>query len=55
MNSGVTGGGAMDVEGFQNMLAFAKENGTKFGKEFDAKAAENEIWTNRFVDGGKAK
>ncbi|HVX76883.1 MAG TPA: ABC transporter substrate-binding protein [Bradyrhizobium sp.] len=55
MNSGVTGAGAMDVEGFQNMLAFAKENGTNFGKEFDAKAAENELWTNRFVDGAKAK
>jgi NitT/TauT family transport system substrate-binding protein len=55
MNSGVTGGGAMDVEGFQNMLAFAKENGTNFGKEFDAKAAENELWTNRFVDEARAK
>lgn len=55
MNSGVTGGGAMDVEGFQNVLAFAKENGTNFGKEFDAKTAENELWTNRFVDGAKAK
>jgi NitT/TauT family transport system substrate-binding protein len=55
MNSGVTGGGAMDVEGFQNMLAFAKDNGTNFGKEFDAKAAENELWTNRFVEDAKAK
>jgi NitT/TauT family transport system substrate-binding protein len=55
MNSGVTTGGAMDVEGFQNMLAFAKENGTNFGKEFDAKAAENDLWTNRFVEDAKAK
>ncbi len=54
-NSGVTGGGAMDVEGFQNMLAFAKENGTNFGKEFDAKAAENDLWTNRFVEEAKSK
>lgn len=55
MNSGVTGGGAMDAEGFQNVLAFAKDNGTSFGKDFDAKATENELWTNRFVEGARAK
>ncbi|HUN99287.1 MAG TPA: ABC transporter substrate-binding protein [Bradyrhizobium sp.] len=55
MNSGVTGGGAMDVQGFQNMLSFAKDNGTNFGKDFDAKDMENKLWTNRFVEGAKAK
>ena len=40
---------------FPNMLVFAKEMGTNFGKEFDAKAAENDLWTNRFVDGAKQK
>ena len=48
-------GGKLDAAGFQNTLTFAKEVGTDFGKEFDAKAAENDLWTNRFVDGAKAK
>jgi hypothetical protein len=39
----------------QNSLTFAKEVGTNFGKEFDAKSSENDLWTNRFVDGAKAK
>jgi NitT/TauT family transport system substrate-binding protein len=55
MSSGVADGGKLDAEGFSNMLTFAKEIGTNFGKEFDAKAAENDLWTNRFVDGAKAK
>ena len=55
MNSGVADGGKLDAEGFSNMLVFAKEMGTNFGKEFDAKAAENDLWTNRFVDGAKTK
>jgi ABC-type nitrate/sulfonate/bicarbonate transport system substrate-binding protein len=55
MNSGVADGGKLDAEGFSNMLIFAKEIGTNFGKEFDAKTAENDLWTNRFVDGAKAK
>jgi len=55
MNSGVADGGKLDAEGFSNMLTFGKEIGTNFGKEFDAKAAENDLWTNRFVDGAKAK
>ena len=55
MNSGVADGGKLDAEGFSNMLVFAKEMGTNFGKEFDAKAAENDLWTNRFVDGAKQK
>jgi ABC-type nitrate/sulfonate/bicarbonate transport system substrate-binding protein len=55
MNSGVADGGKLDAEGFSNMLTFAKEIGTNFGKEFDVKAAENDLWTNRFVDGAMAK
>jgi ABC-type nitrate/sulfonate/bicarbonate transport system substrate-binding protein len=55
MNSGVADGGKLDAEGFSNMLTFAKEMGTNFGKEFDAKAAENDLWTNRFVEGAKTK
>jgi ABC-type nitrate/sulfonate/bicarbonate transport system substrate-binding protein len=55
MNSGVADGGKLDAEGFSNTLTFAKEMGTNFGKEFDAKAAENDLWTNRFVEGAKTK
>src|SRR4029077_19733528 len=50
MSSGVAEGGKIDVESMQNALTFAKEVGTNFGKEFDAKAAEDDLWTNRFVD-----
>jgi ABC-type nitrate/sulfonate/bicarbonate transport system substrate-binding protein len=55
MNDGVADGGKLDAEGFQNMLTFAKAVGTDFGKEFDAKAAQDDLWTNRFVDAAKAK
>jgi NitT/TauT family transport system substrate-binding protein len=55
MSSGVADGGQIDVEGMQNSLTFAKEVGTNFGKEFDAKSSENDLWTNRFVEGAKAK
>ena len=55
MSSGVADGGELDTAGFQNTLTFANEIGTDFGKDFDAKAAENDLWTNRFVDGAKAK
>jgi NitT/TauT family transport system substrate-binding protein len=55
MRSGVADGGKIDVQGMQNALTFAKEVGTNFGKEFDAKASEDDLWTNRFVDAAKAK
>jgi hypothetical protein len=55
MSSGVAEGGKIDVESMQNALTFAKEVGTNFGKEFDAKAAGDDLWTNRFVDRAKAK
>ena len=55
MNNGVAGGGKLDVEGMQNALTFAKEVGTDYGKEFDAKASENQLWTNRYVDRAMGK
>jgi NitT/TauT family transport system substrate-binding protein len=55
MNNGVAGGGKLDVEGMQNALTFAKQVGTNYGKEFDAKASENELWTNRYVDRAMGK
>jgi ABC-type nitrate/sulfonate/bicarbonate transport system substrate-binding protein len=55
MRSGVAGGGKIEVQGMQNALTFAREVGTNFGKQFDAKASEDDLWTNRFVDAAKAK
>jgi NitT/TauT family transport system substrate-binding protein len=55
LRSGVADGGKLDVQGMQNALTFAKEVGTNFGKEFDAKASEDDLWTNRFVEAAKAK
>jgi len=55
MSGGVAEGGKIDAEAMQNSLIFAKEVGTNFGKEFDAKASENDLWTNRFVDAAKAR
>ena len=55
MNNGVAGGGKLDVEGMQNALTFAKEVGTDYSKEFDAKASENQLWTNRYVDRAMGK
>ncbi|MFG1395904.1 ABC transporter substrate-binding protein [Roseixanthobacter pseudopolyaromaticivorans] len=53
MSSGVADGGRLDVQSFQNLLTFAKEVGTDFGKEFDAKGSENDLWTNSFIDKAK--
>ncbi|WP_167558954.1 ABC transporter substrate-binding protein [Bradyrhizobium canariense] len=50
LNSGVAGGGKLDVQAFQNQLVFSKEVGTNFGKEFDAAASQNDLWTNSFVE-----
>ncbi len=50
MNSGVAGGGKLDVQAFQNQLAFSREVGTNFGKDFDAAASQNDVWTNSFVE-----
>ncbi|SDJ37581.1 ABC-type nitrate/sulfonate/bicarbonate transport system, substrate-binding protein [Bradyrhizobium sp. Rc2d] len=55
MSSGVADGGKIDVQNMQNALTFAKEVGTNFGKEFDAKSSENDLWTNQYVDAAKAK
>jgi NitT/TauT family transport system substrate-binding protein len=50
LNSGVAGGGKLDVQAFQNQLVFSREVGTNFGKEFDAAASQNDLWTNSFVE-----
>jgi ABC-type nitrate/sulfonate/bicarbonate transport system substrate-binding protein len=50
LNSGVASGGRLDVENFQNQLVFSKEVGTNFGKEFDAAASKDDLWTNVFVE-----
>jgi NitT/TauT family transport system substrate-binding protein len=50
MNSGVAGGGELDVQAFRNQLAFSKEVGTNFGKDFDAAASQNDLWTDQFVE-----
>jgi ABC-type nitrate/sulfonate/bicarbonate transport system substrate-binding protein len=55
MSGGVADGGKIDVQSMQNALTFAKEVGTNFGKEFDAKSSEDDLWTNRYVDAAKAK
>lgn len=55
MNSGVVDGGKIDVQSMQNALTFAKEVGTSFGKEFDAKSSENDLWTNQYVEAAKSK
>jgi NitT/TauT family transport system substrate-binding protein len=50
LGNGVAGGGKLDVESFQNQLIFSREVGTDFGKEFDAAASQNDLWTNSFVE-----
>jgi NitT/TauT family transport system substrate-binding protein len=50
LNSGVASGGKLGVQSFQNQLVFSKEVGTDFGKEFDAAASQNDLWTNGFVE-----
>lgn len=55
MRNGVSEGGKLDAESVHNALTFAKEVGTNFGKEFDAKASENDLWTNSFVDAARAR
>jgi ABC-type nitrate/sulfonate/bicarbonate transport system substrate-binding protein len=50
LRSGVAGGGKLDVQSFQNQLVFSKEVGTNFGKDFDAAASQNDLWTNSFVE-----
>jgi ABC-type nitrate/sulfonate/bicarbonate transport system substrate-binding protein len=50
LSSGVASGGKLDVENFQNQLVFSKEVGTNFGKEFDAAASKDDLWTNSFVE-----
>lgn len=55
MSNGVAGRGAIDIDGMKNALTFNKEVGNNFGKEFDAAATKDDLWTNSFVDSAKAK
>jgi NitT/TauT family transport system substrate-binding protein len=55
LSNGVAGNGKIDVESMQNALTAAKEVGTNYGREFDAKASENDLWTNHFVEAAKSK
>jgi NitT/TauT family transport system substrate-binding protein len=50
LSSGVAGGGTLDVQSFQNQLVFSKEVGIDFGKDFDAAASQNDLWTNGLVE-----
>jgi NitT/TauT family transport system substrate-binding protein len=50
LRSGVAGGGKLDVQSFQNQLVFSKEVGIDFGRDFDAAASQNDLWTNSFVE-----
>jgi NitT/TauT family transport system substrate-binding protein len=50
LRSGVAGGGKLDVQSFQNQLVFSREVGTNFGKDFDAAASQNDLWSNDFVE-----
>lgn len=55
LNKGLDEGGTVDVGSVQNMLTFFDEVGTKFDKPFDAKASENDLWTNKFVTEARQK
>ena len=50
LRSGIAGGGTLDVQSFQNQLVFSKEVGIDFGKDIDAAASQNELWTNGLVE-----
>jgi hypothetical protein len=50
LDSGVANGGRLDVQAFQNQLVFSREVGINFGKDFDAAASQNDLWTNSFVE-----
>lgn len=53
MGNGVAGMGSIDVDGMANALTFNKQVGNNFGKEFDAAATKDDLWTNSFVDAAK--
>ena len=55
MSNGVADLGGMDVEGITNALTFNRQVGNNFGKDFDAAATKDELWTNSFVDAAKAR
>ena len=55
LSSGIRNGGTIDAEGVQNALMTAKETGVDFGKNLDAKASQDKLWTDRFVAQAKAR
>ena len=55
LRSGVAGGGELDVQSFQNQLVFSKEVGIDFGKDFNAVASQNDLWTNGLVELARRK
>ncbi|MCJ2071359.1 ABC transporter substrate-binding protein [Methylobacterium sp. J-030] len=54
MASGVAGGGRLSAGSVQNALTFAEEVGASYGRGVDAKASEDDLWTNRFVAAAEA-
>jgi ABC-type nitrate/sulfonate/bicarbonate transport system substrate-binding protein len=50
LSSGVASRGRLDVQNFENQLVFSREVGTNFGKDFDAAASQDDLWTNSFVE-----
>ena len=55
MSNGVADAGKIDVDGMQNALTFNREVGNNFGKEFDAAATKDDLWTNSFADAAKTR
>lgn len=55
LSGGIADGGKIDAEGVQNALATARDIGIDFGKALDAKASENELWTNAYVAAAKGQ
>ena len=55
LSGGIGDGGKIDAEGVQNALATARDIGIDFGKALDAKASENELWTNAYVAAAKGQ
>jgi NitT/TauT family transport system substrate-binding protein len=48
--TGVADGAKLEVAAIQNQLVFSREVGTNFGKDFDAAASQNDLWTNIYVE-----
>jgi NitT/TauT family transport system substrate-binding protein len=55
LNKGIDEGGEVSVDSMQNMLTLFAEVGTNFDRKLDAKADEDNLWTNKFVSEAKQK